>query len=133
MTKLFFSILLLLFTCSSFAQNSVPEKIVEALDSFSFLRPQEKTYVQTDRNDYLAGESIWFKTYAQLNQKPTVLSKVIYVDLVDPSGKITEKKMEKNEKTQIIGYSRFITSMEERIHSPSTSHKPMNGTFKDKK
>ncbi len=93
MTKLFFSNLLLLFTCSSFAQNSVPEKIVEALDSFSFLRPQEKTYVQTDRNDYLAGESIWFKTYAQLNLKPTVLSKVIYVDLVDPYGKITKKKM----------------------------------------
>lgn len=97
MTKLFFSILLLLFTSSSFAQNSVPEKIVEALDSFSFLRPQEKAYLQTDRNDYLAGESIWFKTYAQLNQKPTVLSKVIYVDLVDPSGKVAEKKMLKLE------------------------------------
>jgi hypothetical protein len=93
MPKFTLSILFLSLSILSFAQTSVPEKIVEALDSFSFLRPQEKTYVQTDRNDYLAGESIWFKTYALLNQKPTILSKVIYVDLVDPTGKVTEKKM----------------------------------------
>ena len=88
--------LLILFLCTaalSSAQSPVPERIVAALDSFSFIRPQEKTYVQTDRNDYIAGESIWFKTYARLNEKPTILSKVIYVDLMNASGQVVDKKM----------------------------------------
>ncbi len=93
MSKTVFIILFSGFYFYSSAQNTVPEKMIAALDSFSFLRPQEKTYVQTDRNDYITGESIWFKTYALLNEKPTILSKVIYVDLVDQSGTVTEKKM----------------------------------------
>ena len=86
---------LLLVACSFFstAQTAVPDKIVDALDSFSFIRPQEKAYLQTDRNGYVAGESIWFKTYTLLNERPTILSKVIYVDLVNQEGSIVEKKM----------------------------------------
>ena len=93
MPRVFFTILFLCITFFSSGQFPVPEKIVAALDSFSFIRPQEKAYIQTDRNDYVAGESIWFKTYTRLNEKPTILSKVIYVDLVNASGKIVDKKM----------------------------------------
>jgi len=93
MPKLFFCLLFFSFSFFATAQNTVPEKIVASLDSFSFIRPQEKAYLQTDRNDYLAGESIWFKAYTLLDEKPTILSKVIYVDLLDPSGKMVDKKM----------------------------------------
>jgi hypothetical protein len=86
-------LILFSFTFLFSAAQPVPEKIVAALDSFSFLRPQEKTYIQTDRNDYLAGEAIWFKTYARLEEKPTILSKVIYADLVNSLGVVVEKKM----------------------------------------
>ena len=75
------------------AQTSVPEKIVAALDSFTFLRPQEKTYLQTDRSQYVAGETIWFNCYVTLQTRPTILSKVVYVDLLDPSGFVIQKKM----------------------------------------
>ncbi len=75
------------------AQSAVSEKIVAALDSFSFNRPQEKTYLQTDRNNFIAGETIWFKAYATLNDKPTILSKVLYVDLVNEAGNVVDKKM----------------------------------------
>lgn len=68
-------------------------KLASALDSFSLLRPQEKTYMQTDRNIYRAGEVIYFKTYAVLYEKPTVLSKVIYAELLNIKGEILEKKM----------------------------------------
>ncbi len=87
---------IILFLCTAVltsAQSPVPEKIVAALDSFSFIRPQEKTYIQTDRNDYIAGEAIWFKTYARLDDKPTILSRVIYVELVNALGAVMEKKM----------------------------------------
>lgn len=95
MLRSIFSIVFSLSYFLSAAQSSVPEKLVAALDSFSFIRPQEKAYVQTDRNSYLAGESIWFKTYSVLGGKPTILSKVIYVDLIDRSGMVLDKKMMK--------------------------------------
>lgn len=72
-------------------------KLASALDSFSLLRPQEKTYMQTDRNIYRAGEVIYFKTYAVLYEKPTVLSKVIYAELLNIKGEILEKKCLKSQ------------------------------------
>ncbi|HMK05626.1 MAG TPA: hypothetical protein VK489_15600, partial [Ferruginibacter sp.] len=93
MPKLILTIAFSVAILFSTAQTSVPEKVVAALDSFSFIRPQEKSYIQTDRNDYLAGESIWLKTYTLLNEKPTILSKVIYVVLTDQAGIVIEKKM----------------------------------------
>jgi hypothetical protein len=92
MNKLFYILFFSLLGKVSFCQN-VSEKIVAALDSFSFLQPQEKVYIQTDRENYVAGEPIWFKTYATLNEKPTVLSKIIYVELINEEGKLVEKRM----------------------------------------
>ncbi len=92
MLKTFLAAVAVLFIQFSYSQ-SVPEKIVAALDSFSFLRPQEKTYLQTDKNTYASGETIWFKAYAVLENKPTVLSKVIYADLKDAAGRLVEKRM----------------------------------------
>lgn len=93
MSRLLFGIWFSCTTILCSAQSPVPEKIVAALDSFSFLRPQEKTHIQTDRNDYLAGESIWFKAYARLEEKPSILSKVVYADLVNALGVVVDKKM----------------------------------------
>ena len=75
MKETFLTFLLFLIKYSLVAQT-VPEKIVAAIDSFSFIQPQEKTYVQTDRAMYAAGETIWFKAYATLNEKPTILSAI---------------------------------------------------------
>lgn len=92
MAKYIIAILLFVSPFCSMAQT-MPEKIVAALDSFSFLQPQEKVYLQTDRNTYLAGEPIWFKAYTTLNEKPTVLSKILYVELISEDGKLADKKM----------------------------------------
>jgi hypothetical protein len=90
--KYIFTFLVVFVQFSTQAQT-VPEKIVAALDSFAFIQPQEKVYVQTDRNTYLAGEPIWFKTYTILNEKPTILSKIVYIELVSQEGKLVDKKM----------------------------------------
>ena len=92
MRKITLSFFLTLSVLFSLGQ-SVPEKIVAALDSFSFIRPQEKTYLQTDRNTYMAGETIWLKVYTTLFDKATILSKVVYIELVNEEGVLLEKKM----------------------------------------
>lgn len=45
----------------------------------------EKIYIQTDRDIYVAGESVYFRTmqFGRLSGKPGTISKVLYVDLLD--------------------------------------------------
>ena len=92
MRKLFLSSLFILIVNFCFSQE-LAEKIVAALDSFSFIRPQEKAYIQTDRNSFAAGETVWFKTYVTLKETPTILSQVAYIELINQEGKLIEKKM----------------------------------------
>lgn len=72
--------------------QALKQKIVTSLDSFSFNNPQEKTYIQTDRSQFLARETIWFKTYTTLYERPSVLSKVVYITLSNENGSIIQKK-----------------------------------------
>jgi hypothetical protein len=99
----YFTILFLVALHNITKAQSIPEKIVAAIDTFSFIQPQEKTYLQTDRANYLAGEPIWFKAYATLNEKPTILSKIIYIELVNADGKLVDKKMLKLTKGSASG------------------------------
>ncbi|GAB2820020.1 hypothetical protein [Ferruginibacter profundus] len=86
-------LLSLWYTGLSITAQSTQKKIITALDSFAYNRPQEKAYLQTDKSNYLAGETIWYKAYVTLGEKLTILSKVVYVDITDASGKIVEKHM----------------------------------------
>jgi len=80
-----------IFSLLSFGQQ-LEDKIVTSLDSFSLSNPPEKTYLQTDRTNYLAGETIWFKTYVTLFEKPGILSKVVYITLSNNKGNVLQKK-----------------------------------------
>lgn len=86
-------LLLLFFASPAIAQEVIEDKIVEALDSFSMNRPQEKAYLQTDKDTYVAGETIWMKAYISLMNKPTILSGIVYVTLSDEKGLVIEKRM----------------------------------------
>ena len=72
--------------------QALEAKIVASLDSFSLANPQEKAYLQTDRTRFIAGETIWFKTYVTLFEKPGILSKVVYVTLSNNNGLVLQKK-----------------------------------------
>lgn len=89
--KYLFTISLCLINLITFGQ-ALEEKIVASLDSFSLANPQEKAYLQTDRTQFIAGETIWFKTYVTLFEKPGILSKVVYVTLSNGNGKVLQKK-----------------------------------------
>ena len=87
-------ILLLLIACTiSQAQQTVISRQDSALKKFRNDYPQEKVYVQTDKLHYASGETIWMKAWTQLEESPGYLSKVLYIDLVDKTGKVIQKKM----------------------------------------
>jgi hypothetical protein len=92
MQKYVIFLLLILFGKTSSSQT-ITEKIITSLDSFSLIQPQEKAYVKTDREFYLSGETIWIKAFTTLNNNPTVLSKILYVELINGEGVLVDKKM----------------------------------------
>jgi hypothetical protein len=53
--------------------------------------PQEKVYVQTDKNNYVSGQSLWFSIYAMSYGIPSEISKIVYVELVSPEGNVVEQ------------------------------------------
>lgn len=69
-------------------------KIMGNVLKFSLLRPQEKVYMHFDNTGYFKGETIRFKAYVKRcdTGQRTDLSRVLYVELVNPSGDVIEKR-----------------------------------------
>ena len=67
---------------------------VEKANLFSQFVPQEKVYLHLDNTDYFLGENIWFKAYVTTSElnKPSELSKVLYVDILSPEGTVVITK-----------------------------------------
>lgn len=61
---------------------------------FNQSTPQEKTYLHFDNTGYFKGETMHFKAYVVRadNGKPTTISKVLYVELLNPSGDVVETR-----------------------------------------
>lgn len=55
--------------------------------------PQERIITVTDKQEYLAGETIWAAIYLYAGSEPSFISKTVYAELVSPAGKIIAKKM----------------------------------------
>src|SRR5580704_1087360 len=64
------------------------QHIVSALETHYKKYPQEKVYVQTDKQIYVSGQTIWYKIYATAYGGPGTLSKIVHVQLIDPDGKV---------------------------------------------
>ena len=79
--------MLLLLACFSdaFSQSFNQDSITKRFDQYSEMNLQEKVYVHTDRELYLAGEILWFKLYNVNTASNTSVdfSKVAYVEIID--------------------------------------------------
>lgn len=71
----------------------------DALDSLQTLlqtkvQVQEKVYVQTDNNCYFVGDTLWYKAFVLRadDNKPTNMSKLLYVELLSPDGVVVERQ-----------------------------------------
>lgn len=61
---------------------------------FGMFYPQEKVYLHLDNTGYFTGETIWFKAYVTRadTERATDLSKILYVELLNPSGDVVERR-----------------------------------------
>lgn len=70
--------------------NTWTERVERNAKSF----PQEKVFLHLDNTCYFVGDTIWFKAYVTRTdtQKPTDLSKILYVELLTPDGFLVERQ-----------------------------------------
>ena len=76
-----------------------------AANRFSLANPQEKVYLHFDNTGYYMGEMIWYTAYVVngLLNRPTDLSRVLYVELLSPEGRILERQKLKVENGRASG------------------------------
>lgn len=60
-------------------------------DSIYAPQHQEKVYLHFDQSDYFLEETIWFKAYiTDESNRPTDISRILYVELVSPEGGVVD-------------------------------------------
>ena len=89
-----FSFLLAFIPCQ--AQSSKVESLMKFagnIHQFNSLFPQEKVYLQFDNTSYYTGETIWFKAFVtSASTLGRAQSKVLYVDLLSPTGVLLKQQ-----------------------------------------
>lgn len=95
-------ILLLLSALSHSSRAQIPDSIVrqlsgylDAVENFGNALPQEKVYLHFDNTNYYQGDPIWFQCYVVTSEsnRPSNLSKTLYVELLNPGGEIIAKRV----------------------------------------
>jgi len=73
-------------------------KFAGNIHQFNSIFPQEKVFIQLDNTSYYTGETIWFKAFVvNASGLDRAKSKVLYVDLISPTGIVL-----KQEKLKIV-------------------------------
>ena len=85
---LFITMYVLCMVVKSSAQSNTSRQIVSEFEQ-QVSSSLEKVFIHTAKTIYLPGEIIWFKMYvtAALDNQPLPISKVGYVELIDPTSK----------------------------------------------
>ena len=98
-TLFVFYILLAVIPCR--AQSSGVDELMKYagnIHQFNSIFPQEKVFIQFDNTSYYTGETIWFKAFVvNASTLGRAQSKVLYVDLISPTGVLL-----KQEKLKIV-------------------------------
>ncbi len=78
---------------------------IRSVMQFNKYAPQEKVYLHFDNTGYFKGETIRFKAYLTRTDtgQPSNISRVLYVELVNPSGDVCERRTLKIEDGQADG------------------------------
>ncbi len=85
-------IFLLLLLCST-GIKGLTQKRDSVLAVLAAEFPAEKIFIHYDKENYIAGETMWFKAYFSSNGLPSGISSNFYIRLVDDKGHtIAEKK-----------------------------------------
>lgn len=81
--------------------------------------PQEKTYLQTDKPYYNAGEDIWFKGYLvnAASNIPNSLSRFLYVELIDKSDSVIYRVKIKRDSLSFAGIIKLNPQIQPGFYS----------------
>jgi TonB-dependent SusC/RagA subfamily outer membrane receptor len=76
-----------------FLDENFLEQLKSKLSEFNKRYPDERVYLQFDKTMFKPGEDVWFKAYLLngTNMAPSLISSVVYVELVDPRGTVIKK------------------------------------------
>jgi len=76
---------------NAFDMDRVTQHFNAQMEAF----PQEKIYLQTDRNGYVPGEKIWFKAYVTdaATLQPSTQSRYVYAELIDSCDSLIDRVM----------------------------------------
>ena len=91
MKRLIYILFLVLLALPLHAQSEETSRILSYIQkamNFNKVVPQEKVYLHFDNMGYFENETLWFKAYVTRtdNGHPSDLSKVLYVELLNPTG-----------------------------------------------
>lgn len=84
---------LLYFISSAWGQHLSSDTILSRIWLQTNVFPQEKLYLQTDKVDYVAGETIWVRTFLTdaATHIPSYRSRYVYVELVNPFNVVEQR------------------------------------------
>ncbi|HMH33213.1 MAG TPA: hypothetical protein VK543_09305 [Puia sp.] len=68
------------------------QKIDSMMKVYADNFPQEKIYVQFDKNLYTPGQTVWFKAYIFSGAEPSQISKNFYAELSDDNGNVVQRR-----------------------------------------
>ncbi len=80
---------------TSHTDNKAIRNYLERLTAFGQRIPQEKVFIHMDNSCYFLGDTIWFSAYTRetATGKPSPLSRVLYVELLNHDGYLVERKL----------------------------------------
>ena len=76
---------LIMMSISVYSQESANTSLIATFQQYQSDHYQEKVFIHTDKNFYLAGETIWMKAYVTdgFFHALSTLSKVVYIEILD--------------------------------------------------
>lgn len=70
------------------SQAQKPEQL---LSNWSAKSPIEKVYLHFDRDNYIAGETAWFKAYLYSDYQPDTITTSLYTELINEAGTVISR------------------------------------------
>ncbi len=120
MKRLLLFLLVLVSASSALAQSATPVDSLFARFKksarFDYDFPREKVYLHFDNSAYLVGDTIWYKAYVTRAStfRPTALSRVLYVELLNAEGQQVEKQ---TLRLDSLGTANSAFFLKEQVHA----------------
>jgi len=72
-----------------YCQSIEPERVLNAMQHWMDIATPEKVYIMTDKDLYVAGETIWMSAWVVngITHEPGTNSGIVYIDIIDSWGK----------------------------------------------